>query len=89
MARENGSNHILGSELTEFTALNRDLQAFKCYRRYGYDSHDHEARIPFMPNDRTQILEIIEAEAHPENFYRLLPGLYDIFCRFDLFMTIK
>ena len=79
MARENGSNHILGSELTEFTALNRDLQAFKCYRRYGYDSHDQEARIPFMPNDRTQILEIIEAEAHPENFYRLLPGSDDIF----------
>ena len=75
MTRENGNNQILGSELTEFATLNRDLQAFKCYRRYGYDSHDHEARIPFMPNDRAQLLEIIEAEAHPENFFKLLPGL--------------
>ena len=75
MTRENGNNQILGSELTEFATLNRDLQAFKCYRRYGYDSHDHEARIPFTPNDRAQLLEIIEAEAHPENFFKLLPGL--------------
>ena len=74
MTREHG-NTILGDDLMEMSTLDRDLQAFKCYRRYGFDPHDQEARIPFMPNDREGMMEIIEAEAHPENFYKLLPGL--------------